>query len=58
MEYIEYGDLRVYMRDFQIVEAEACEITGQILDGLKILHGEGICHRDLKPEVGLLQPPP
>lgn len=51
MEYIPYGDLGEYMKDHQTARAEAGEITRQVLEGLKILHGESICHRDLKPQV-------
>jgi serine/threonine protein kinase len=29
----------------------AKEITRQILEGLVVLQKEGICHRDLKPQV-------
>lgn len=51
MEYIPNGDLSDYMNDHQTAKAEAGEVTRQILEGLKILHGEAICHRDLKPQV-------
>lgn len=54
MEYIQYGDLSEYIKVSGRAKAEAKEITRQILKGLEILHGEGICHRDLKPQV----PPP
>lgn len=53
MEYIKYGDLSQYIIDRDTAKAEASEVTRQILEGLKILHGEGICHRDLKPQVWL-----
>lgn len=53
MEYVEHGDLSGYMHDHERAKAEASEVTRQILEALKILHGEGICHRDLKPAVSL-----
>lgn len=55
MEYVEHGDLGGYMKDHQTARANAQEITRQILEGLQVLHEEGICHRDLKPQVC---PPP
>lgn len=51
MEYIPHGDLSDYMKDHETAKVEAGEITRQILEGLTILHGEAICHRDLKPQV-------
>jgi serine/threonine protein kinase len=51
MEYVECGDLSQYITDRKKVLAGAKTITRQILEGLVILHGEGICHRDLKPQV-------
>lgn len=54
MEYVRYGDLSEYMKDHETAKIEAKEITVQILEALKILHGEQICHRDLKPQVWLL----
>lgn len=51
MEYIEYGDLSGYMKT-ETGRAASQEISRQILEGLKMLHGESICHRDLKPQVG------
>lgn len=58
MEYLELGDLFMYLYKKGPVpplpEAEAKEITYQILDGLSMMHENGFAHRDLKPNVGLL----
>lgn len=51
MEYINEGDLSGYMADHELAKSNAAEITKQILEGLQVLHDEGICHRDLKPQV-------
>lgn len=51
MEYMEYGDLSGYIKDTQQAQACAKTVTKQILEALKVIHGEGICHRDLKPQV-------
>lgn len=53
MEYIAYGDLEQYLDQHgPKAAAEAKQITSQILEGLVVLHGREICHRDLKPKVG------
>lgn len=51
MEYIENGDLHNYIGSSGRPENEARLITKQILMGLEVMHGYGICHRDLKPQV-------
>lgn len=51
MEYIEHGDLNQFIKSGGVTMGDAQEITTQILDGLVVLHAEGICHRDLKPQV-------
>ncbi|KAL0634820.1 hypothetical protein Q9L58_006253 [Maublancomyces gigas] len=54
MEYIEHGDLSQYLKSKKIPTAHVKEITTQVLEGLVVLHAEGICHRDLKPQNILL----
>lgn len=58
MEFMEYGDLSQYMRSKtstpgsgETPRSNAREITRQVLEGLAVLHGRNICHRDLKPQV-------
>jgi Protein kinase domain len=54
MEYLELGDLRIYLDGKQpLPEHEVREITYQILDGLFLMHDNGFAHRDLKPNVSL-----
>lgn len=55
MEYIKYGDLSDYITDD--TREDVKEIATQVLEGLVVLHAEGICHRDLKPQVRYLQFP-
>lgn len=51
MECIAQGDLSQYLKDFgPKARLEAKEIIRQILEGLVVLHGRDICHRDLKPQ--------
>ena len=54
MEYISHGDLRQYLK-VKRSESEAKAITRQLLEGLSVIHQNGLAHRDLKPEVS---PPP
>jgi hypothetical protein len=54
MEYIENGDLSQYLEKFgPKAKAEAKEIIGQLAEGLEVIHGQDICHRDLKPQVSI-----
>ncbi|KAI1473821.1 kinase-like protein [Daldinia eschscholtzii] len=50
MEYIELGDLEHCIGIGRWAEKAIKETTKQILEGLKIMHQEGIAHRDLKPQ--------
>lgn len=45
MEHIEHGDLDSHFKQ-PLAEAEAREITAQILEGLEILHENQFAHRD------------
>lgn len=48
MEYFELGDLDKYITS-ELTESDAKVIGRQLLEGLQILHGDGLAHRDLKP---------
>lgn len=54
MEYIEFGDLGKLLVNIGASweERDTINVTRQILEALKVMHGAGIAHRDLKPEVG------
>ncbi|UNI18220.1 hypothetical protein JDV02_004502 [Purpureocillium takamizusanense] len=49
MEYLENGNLGQHLKK-PLPEAEARQITGQVLEGLIFMHQNGFTHRDLKPE--------
>lgn len=51
MEYIEGGDLYKFIRENNVDESDVKNITRQLLEGLRIMHENNICHRDLKPQV-------
>ena len=52
MEYCRFGDIsNCYPNPSS--EVETRRICEQLLDGLVVLHGLGITHRDIKPQVGL-----
>ncbi|CUS11444.1 unnamed protein product, partial [Tuber aestivum] len=48
MEYLEKGDLSRYINT-PLPQETVQIISRQILQGLKVMHQEGIAHRDLKP---------
>ena len=51
MEYIEGEDLqRVLKREKKLEPARAANIIGQVCRALEAAHGEGVIHRDLKPQ--------
>lgn len=54
MEYMKHGDLNSLILKDYLTEIHAKTITIQVLEGLKIMHENGFCHRDLKPQVRCL----
>ena len=50
MEYLEKGDLRQYLSESVSVPT-AKLLARQLLEGLDVMHRNGIAHRDIKPEV-------
>ena len=53
MEYLKEGDLTKHFGT-PLHQETVQNITKQILEGLKVMHQQGIAHRDLKPAVWLL----
>lgn len=49
MEDVEGGSLRERLAEGALPIEEALRIAGEILEGLAVLHGLGIVHRDVKP---------
>ncbi|KAF2681515.1 kinase-like protein [Lentithecium fluviatile CBS 122367] len=60
MEYFPLGDLQSYIIRSQepLPEADAQEITLQIIEGLEFMHKRNFAHRDIKPGNILLQSHP
>lgn len=52
IEYMEYGDLETFILNNNVPENDLKTVTRQLLEGLKIMHGNNFSHRDLKPQVG------
>lgn len=52
MELVPYRSLQEYLRQVPFVEIEAATITVQTARALRLIHGMGFAHRDLKPAVG------
>jgi len=50
MECLPEGDLTKYIGS-PLQQETVQAISGQILEGLKVMHQKGIAHRDLKPAV-------
>ena len=50
MEYLPEGDLTKHA-GLPLRQATVQTISGQILEGLKVMHQKGMAHRDIKPAV-------
>ncbi|PUU79979.1 kinase-like domain-containing protein, partial [Tuber borchii] len=51
MEYIPIGDmLKTFVNGYRWNESDTKVVIKQLLQGLAVMHQEGITHRDLKPE--------
>ena len=50
MEYLKEGDLTGFI-SMPLLRETVQNISKQLLEGLKVMHQQGIAHRDLKPAV-------
>ena len=58
MEYIPIGDMsKTFVDGYRWNESDTKAVIKQLLQGLAVMHQEGITHRDLKPEVCALPHP-
>ena len=58
MEYIPIGDMsKTFVNGYRWNESDTKVVIKQLLQGLAVMHQEGITHRDLKPEVYTLLHP-
>jgi len=59
MEYIPIGDMsKTFVDGYRWSESDTKVVIKQLLRGLAAMHNVGITHRDLKPKVCTLPPPP
>lgn len=59
MEYCEAGDLSQHLRKSRVIkESDAQSLLQQLTSALKVLWGNNLIHRDLKPQNLLLQHDP
>ena len=57
MEYLPEGDLTKHISTRAPLPQETVKnISKQILEGLQVMHQEGMAHRDIKPAVSSLLP--
>ena len=55
MEYLPEGDLTKHISiQAPLPQETAKSISNQLLESLKVMHQEGIAHRDIKPAVSSL----